>query len=69
MADHPSPPAGIEVENMNTVRQFHGGIDEKGFVLVHVEINAKTPRLVESIENIFNGMLRNNKFATTTGLE
>ena len=46
---------------MNTVRQFYGGNDETGFILVHVEINGKTPCLVHSIENIFNGMLSNNE--------
>ena len=49
LANHPSPPAAIEVENMSLIRTFHGGSDEKGFILVHVEINAKTSRLVESI--------------------
>ena len=54
---------------MQLIRKFHGGADEKGFLLVHVEINGKAPKMVESIESIFYGMQIQNNLTTAAGLE
>eukprot|EP00039_Didymoeca_costata_P017883 m.331236 g.331236 ORF g.331236 m.331236 type:complete len:516 (-) comp16680_c0_seq1:160-1707(-) len=43
--------AGFTLENMRTIRQFLGGKDEAGFILVHAAMVAQTPNLVAAQQN------------------
>lgn len=47
------PNAGFEYTNLDMACCFSGSTDEKGFIMVHVDINSHSPNLIKGIE-LFN---------------
>jgi indoleamine 2,3-dioxygenase len=44
--------AGLEWDNLKMANKFSGMLDEAGFIMVHVDINRHTPKMIGVINNI-----------------
>jgi indoleamine 2,3-dioxygenase len=44
--------AGLEWNNLKMANKFSGMLDEAGFIMVHVDINRHTNRMIETINNL-----------------
>lgn len=62
--------AGLEWNNLNMANKFSGMLDEAGFIMVHVDINRHTNRMIGAVNNliqiIYNEQLDINDIPTIT---
>lgn len=56
-------------DNLEMIVKFDGGLDERGFVMVHVDINTFGKHLLESIDMVYDGFKTNNTNNITNGLK
>ena len=47
---------GLELENIGTLQNFYGGVDENWFILVHVEIEAKAGAALAAIPDLLKAV-------------
>ena len=55
----------LEYENLSMACSFTGTPDETGFIMIHVEINQHTPRLVETVHHLLNDFAEKNNPASS----
>lgn len=55
--------------NLEMIVKFDGGLDERGFVMVHVDINTYGKYLLESINTVYDGIKSNDVNNITSGLQ
>lgn len=61
--------AGITLDNIRTVQNFYGGVDENWFILVHVEIEAKAGKALAAIPALLEAVDRKDATTVTGGLK
>ena len=54
------PKGGFNWENLDMAVKFSGMPDERGFIMLHVDINQHSPKLVEGVLNTLQELPRNN---------
>lgn len=63
-------PAGpVALENIATIQNFYGGVDENWFILVHVEIEAKSGKALAAIPALLDAVDKEDKAAVLAGLQ
>ena len=58
----------MEWNNLEMIVKFDGGLDERGFVMVHVDINTLGKYLLEGINNVYTGIKTSNICSVVDGL-
>ncbi|MBU0800707.1 MAG: indoleamine 2,3-dioxygenase, partial [Alphaproteobacteria bacterium] len=62
-------PAGdVNLDNIATIQNFYGGVDENWFILVHVEIEAKAGKALAAIPALLQAVSAQDKQGVIAGL-
>ncbi len=62
------PQGDVSLDNIATIQNFYGGVDENWFILVHVEIEAKAGRALAAIPALIAAVDAGDKAKVKTGL-
>lgn len=62
------PKGGLNWENLDMAVKFSGMPDERGFIMLHVDINQHSPKLVEGVLNTLEELPQNNASNITKNL-
>lgn len=57
------------LKNFDPIRRFHGGEDERGFILLHAAIVSKTHKQVQAFDKIYEGIPNQDRELVNKGLE
>jgi indoleamine 2,3-dioxygenase len=63
------PNKGLTWDNLDMALRYSGTLDEVGFIMVHVDINANSPNLLSSINIVLTGIELNNYNLIIDGLQ
>lgn len=62
------PAGGVTLDNIATIQNFYGGVDENWFILVHVEIEAKAGRALAAIPALLDAVDAQDRAGVVAGL-
>lgn len=63
------PRGDVALDNIRTIQNFYGGVDENWFILVHVEIEAKAGRALAAIPALLTAVEQSDKSGIESGLQ
>lgn len=63
------PAGSVDLDNIATIQNFYGGVDENWFILVHVEIEAKAGKALAAIPALLEAVKIKNGAGVKDGLQ